>query len=74
MYAFSLSPLVGVNLSLLADEVGETAAHSPDGGQRVLHLKHRVGNTTDRKTKQNEHVKRGGARDKRQSRGACKIQ
>lgn len=32
------SPLVGVDLSLLADEVGETPAHSPDGGQRVLHL------------------------------------
>lgn len=32
------SPLVGVDLSLLADEVGETAPHSPDGGQRVLHL------------------------------------
>lgn len=35
---FGVSPLVGVDLSLLADEVGETAAHSPDGGQRVLHL------------------------------------
>ena len=33
------SPLVGVDLSLLADEVGETASHTPDGGQGVLDLR-----------------------------------
>ena len=33
------SPLVGVDLSLLADEVGETASHTPDGGQGVLNLR-----------------------------------
>lgn len=55
-------PLVGVNLGLLADQVGETAAHSPDGGQRVLHL-----HTAS--TRKQARAKAVGGRD----RGACEC-
>lgn len=32
-------PLVGVDLSLFADKVGETTSHTPDGSQGVLNLR-----------------------------------